>query len=152
VGAVESNSIAYQVGTVTGIVVVAVLVVALVGRAYRRGFGGPRWLDGAAAVAAVAVAVFAFSHYAGQLRPSDRAADPWSTQAGIEMRTGFLDGCRGNAAVDCDCTFEHITANHAYETPAGFATLVPAVQRYQQTGDPSTFPTVMVDAVRACVR
>ena len=85
---------------------------------------------------------------------STGTSSPWSTQSGVDTKTGFLDGCRRSAGttVDCDCAFARITGQAAYDTPAGFDTLGPAIASFQRTKDPSTLPRGYVSALLSCRR
>jgi hypothetical protein len=102
-------------------------------------------------VAAVAIAAVAVTFYVRGLTADDAGA-AWDSQRGIAMRAGFLDGCnRSGAPADrCQCLFTRITHVDRYSTPEGFATLAPAVQRFQQTGDIGSIPPALVNAARGC--
>lgn len=78
--------------------------------------------------------------------------DPWATQAGIDVKAGFLDGCARTAdgVVDCQCAFAHLTSQAPYNTPQGFESLAGAVQTFEQTGNRSAIPAVYLSSLQAC--
>jgi hypothetical protein len=133
---------AYSAGRMAAVAVLAVLLIALVRRALRRG-AFTDWI--AAAVVAVLLA--------GALLRAG-GDDAWASGKGEQMRAGFLAGCENSAAsvVDCGCVFAELTSAPPYDTPAGFATLEGPVRQAQQTGDPSFIPQRYIAAANACRR
>lgn len=111
-------------------------------RAFRRGD-----------IVAIAVAAVWLVATIGYVATSDGgSSDAWSGSEGASMRAGFVNGCQqsANGLVDCGCVFEALSANPEYDTPAGFASLAPVVQRATVRNDPKLLPAAYLAAVRGC--
>ena len=152
-------STSYQIGEVTGFVFALVLVAYVVRRALTRGFGvrrNPRRDLAIAVVALVIGGAYLVSAANGGVfgsGSSTSSSGAWSSQAGVEVKAGFLDGCTGGVTsrqAICECAFARVTAEPAYSTPQGFASLAPTFQRFKETKQVSALPPGLVAGIRSC--
>lgn len=162
---------AYDIGSLFGLATLAALLVALIVRVRgaepalaaapatgglapevtRPSRGRGRRSDVIALCVVAVWFVAATGYFVTKGGPSD---DPWASTQGVNMRAGFLDGCQNGAGqlVDCGCVFDTLRSTPPYDTPDGFNTMAPAVQRASESGDAKQLPAAYVAAVRSCRR
>ena len=61
----------------------------------------------------------------------------WSTSEGINLRAGFIAGCRHeipSRLKPCECLFGHVSRTRPYVTPTGFMGMIASVRRFEQRG------------------
>jgi hypothetical protein len=138
---VDTSSTAYEVGEVTGMVIVAVVAFAVI-RRYRASV-----TSAAVVLVAAAIVIFGLKHLLGA---SNQA---WATSEGVNLRAGFIVGCSNGVSsrvTRCECVFKRVSRVPPYDTPTGFMEMVISVRRFEQTRDLSALPPALVEAGRSC--
>ena len=146
VAAIDQHTSSYRIGEYVGLGLLAILVIAL-GRRVVAGRSGATGVAGCLLASALLVA--------GIVRvASHHPADAWASQAGVDARAGYLDGCNrtGQALVDCGCVFATLTHQPAYDSPSEFLALGRTVEKALRDGDASAVPAAYVGALRSCRR
>ena len=140
----------YQAGRSLGTIVLAVLLVLLLLRAFdvlprRRPTPHGKLTDlGVAALLGVLLTVAMF----------DGRADAWDEDGARQLRTAFVAGCDAAAggAIDCECAFDELTSKAPYDTPEEFAALQTRLTGAVKAGQAPPVPPEYFEVAVRCAR
>lgn len=106
----------------------------------------------AVGLACVLVAIVALGAVFGST--SGSAADAWSSERGVNVKAGFIDGCTqsGGVPARCDCIFQHLVQLAKYDTPSEFLTLQDVLARAAQTRSAADLPQALRAISTGCAR
>ena len=140
---------AYEAGQNLGTIVLAVLFVLLLLRAFDvlpRKQPTPRGRLTDLGVAAILGVLLTVAFFNGR-------ADAWEGDEARAMKADFIAACESSVSgvVDCGCVFAEITSATPYDTPEGFARLHDPIWGTNAGGEPPSVPAVYVAAVRRCM-